>query len=177
MTTGNTRSGGAGPGGDARTEDSRRKARRCRRPFPPIADYAFLSNCHTGALSHPTARSTGCACPAFDSASVFGTLLDRGAGTFRFGPFGINVPSARTTCRGRTSLSPRGRRPAGWLWCATRDDGPARGADTSRPTPDLRPTTTPSTCWYDGPSARAAVEIEIVCEPVFDYGRTWRLKQ
>ena len=23
-----------------------------RSPFPPIADYAFLSNCHTGALGH-----------------------------------------------------------------------------------------------------------------------------
>jgi hypothetical protein len=25
---------------------------------------------------------------------VFGSLLDREAGTFRFGPFGINVPTA-----------------------------------------------------------------------------------
>ena len=33
-------------------------------PFPPIANYAFLSNCHTGALVAPTARSIGCACRA-----------------------------------------------------------------------------------------------------------------
>src|SRR3712207_6905954 len=26
-------------------------------PFPPIADYAFLSNCHTGALVAPDGRS------------------------------------------------------------------------------------------------------------------------
>ena len=32
-------------------------------PFPPIADYAFLSNCHTGALVAPDGSVTGCACP------------------------------------------------------------------------------------------------------------------
>jgi hypothetical protein len=39
-------------------------------PFPPIADYAFLSNCHTGALVAPMGRSTGSACPAFDGDYV-----------------------------------------------------------------------------------------------------------
>ena len=33
-------------------------------PFPPIADYAFLSNCHTGALVAPDGSSTGSACRA-----------------------------------------------------------------------------------------------------------------
>jgi hypothetical protein len=41
-------------------------------PFPPIADYAFLSNCHTGALAAPMGRSTGSACPAFDGDYVVG---------------------------------------------------------------------------------------------------------
>ncbi len=54
-------------------------------PFPPIADYAFLSDCHTGALIAPDGAVDWLCVPAFEFPSVFGTLLDRGAGTFRCG--------------------------------------------------------------------------------------------
>ena len=73
-------------------------------PFPPIADYAFLSDCHTGALVAPDGAIDWLCVPRFDAPSVFGTLLDREAGAFRFGPFGINVPTARVYEPGTNTL-------------------------------------------------------------------------
>ena len=74
-------------------------------PFPPIADYAFLSNCHTGALVAPDGGVGWLCVPRFDAPSVFGTLLDREAGYFRLGPFGINHPTARVYEPGTNVLS------------------------------------------------------------------------
>src|SRR5271156_2732990 len=73
-------------------------------PFTPIADYAFLSDCHTGALVAPDGAIDWLCLPRFDSPSVFGSLLDRGAGAFRLGPFGINVPSGRAYIPGTNTL-------------------------------------------------------------------------
>ena len=36
-------------------------------PFPPIADYAFLSNCHTGALVAPDGAVDWLCVPSFDA--------------------------------------------------------------------------------------------------------------
>src|SRR5207248_239838 len=55
-------------------------------PFPPIADYGFLSDCHTGALVASDGAVEWMCLPHFDSPSIFGSMLDRGAGSFRVGP-------------------------------------------------------------------------------------------
>jgi len=142
-------------------------------PFPPIAQYAFLSNCHTGALIAPDGSLDWLCVPRFDSPSVFGMLLDRGAGNFRFGPFGINVPSGRTYEPGTNNMITAWNTPHGWIM--VRDAltmGPRRGEDEI--TPHTRP---PADDDGDHILVRTAlclsgdVEVELVCEPVFDYGR------
>ena len=84
-------------------------------PFPPIADYAFLSDCHTGALVAPDGAVDWLCVPRFDSPSVFGTLLDRQAGTFRLGPFGINHPAAREYEPGTNIVTTTWKTPTGWV--------------------------------------------------------------
>jgi alpha,alpha-trehalase len=142
-------------------------------PFTPIADYAFISDCHTGALIAPDGAIDWLCVPRFDSPSVFGSLLDRGAGAFRLGPFGINVPSGRTYEPGSNTLLTAWKTPSGWA--VVRDGlimGPRRGEDTI--TPHTRPPADDDAehllvrevLCIDG-----KVEIELVCEPAFDYGR------
>ena len=142
-------------------------------PFPPIEDYAFLSDCHTGALIAPDGGVGWLCVPRFDSPSLFGTLLDRQAGYFRFGPFGINVPTARIYEPGTTILSTTWHTRGGWV--VVRDTltmGPRDGEDDI--TPHTRP---PADDDADHLLVRTAVcidgevDIELVCEPVFDYGR------
>ena len=142
-------------------------------PFTPIADYGFLSDCHTGALVAPDGAIDWLCVPRFDAPSVFGSLLDRGAGSFRLAPFGINVPSGRTWEPGTNTLITAWKTQSGWA--IVRDAlimGPRRGEDTV--TPHTRP---PADDDAEHMLVRTVqcldgmVEIELVCEPVFDYGR------
>ncbi len=150
-------------------------------PFTPIEDYAFLSDCHTGALVAPDGSIDWLCVPRFDSPSVFGSLLDRGAGTFRLGPFGINVPSGRAYEPGTNSLVTSWKTSSGW---ATVHEGltmgPRRGEDTI--TPHTRPPTDEDADHVLVRTVKCVegnVEIELVCEPLFDYGRAlaeWTLE-
>jgi alpha,alpha-trehalase len=142
-------------------------------PFPPIAEYGFLSNCHTGALVAPDGAIDWLCVPSFDAPSVFGSLLDRGAGFFRFGPFGINHPSARRYDAGTNVLITTWKTPSGWI--RVHDAltmGPRDHEDLI--TPHTRP---PADDDADHMLVRTVeclegrVEVELVCEPAFDYGR------
>src|SRR5213593_4758162 len=84
-------------------------------PFTPIADYAFLSDCHTGALVAPDGAIDWLCVPRFDAPSVFGSLLDRGAGSFRLGPFGLSHPVSREYEPGTNVLVTTWRSPSGWV--------------------------------------------------------------
>src|SRR5262245_42339873 len=143
-------------------------------PFPPIADYAFLSNCHTGALVAPDGAIDWLCVPSFDSPSAFGSLLDREAGFFRLGPFGITHPAARNYEPGTNVLVTSWKTPTGWI--RVRDAltmGPRDHEDDI--TPHTRP---PADDDGDHMLVRTVeciagqVEIELVCEPAFDYGAT-----
>jgi alpha,alpha-trehalase len=142
-------------------------------PFPPIAEYAFLSDCHTSALVAADGSVDWLCVPRFDGPSVFGRLLDREAGSFRLGPFGIAHPAARTYEAGTNVVTTTWRTPSGWL--TVRDAltlGPWNHEDTI--TPHTRP---PADDDADHMLVRTVhcvegrVELELVCEPVFDYGR------
>ena len=142
-------------------------------PFPPIADYAFLSNCHTGALVAPDGSVDWLCVPAFDSPSAFGNLLDRGAGSFRLGPYGINTPTARTYVPGTNVMTTTWHTPGGWILVHDAlTMGPRQGPDTV--TPHTRPPTDDDAehvLVRTVECLEGSVEIELVCEPAFDYGR------
>ena len=143
-------------------------------PFPPIADYAFLSNCHTGALVAPDGSVDWLCVPAFDSPSAFGNLLDRGAGSFRLGPHGINVPTHRSYVPGTNVITTTWHTPSGWLLVHDALTM-ARRTGPDLVTPHTRP---PSDADAQHVLVRVVecldgwVEVELVCEPAFDYGRT-----
>ena len=144
-------------------------------PFPPIADYAFLSDCEVGALVAPSGNVEWLCLPRFDGPSVFGAMLDRDAGGFRFGPADIRVPAARRYLPGTMVLETTWGSPNGWI--IVRDVlliGPWRG-DVDRLDGHRRAPTD-----YDAEhvllrSVRCVngeMQLTIDCEPVFDYGRT-----
>ncbi len=142
-------------------------------PFPPIADYGFLSDCHTGALVAPNGSVEWLCLPRFDSPSVFGALLDRSAGAFRLAPFGASVPAARRYEPGTNILETTWMTPTGWL--IVRDAltiGPwhenIEGSSHTRPPTDHDADhllVRVATC------IQGEVPVELSVEPWFDYGR------
>ena len=161
------RQGASKPRARRRARPPRRRSRRSR----------TTRSCPTATperSSPPTARSTGSASPASTRPSVFGSLLDREAGFFRFAPFGIAHPTARAYVPGTNVFETTWKTPSGWV--VVRDAltlGPRDHED--KITPHTRP---PADDDADHMLVRTVecldgrVEIELVCEPAFDYGRT-----
>jgi GH15 family glucan-1,4-alpha-glucosidase len=143
-------------------------------PFPPIADYGFLSDCETVALVAPSGSVEWLCLPRVDSPSVFGAMLDRDAGYFRLGPSGVSVPAARRYLPGTMVLETSWGTGSGWI--IVRDvlliGGWHHEHDRSH-THRRAPTD------YDADHVllrtvrcvNGEVEIMLDCEPAFDYAR------
>jgi GH15 family glucan-1,4-alpha-glucosidase len=142
--------------------------------FPPIADYAFLSDCETVALVGPGGGIEWMCLPRVDSPSIFGAMLDRGAGTFRIGPDGVKVPASRRYLPGTMVLETSWGTGSGWI--IVRDVlliGGWHHEDERSHTHRRAPTD------YDADHVllrtvrcvNGEVQVVLDCEPVFDYGR------
>jgi alpha,alpha-trehalase len=143
-------------------------------PFPPIADYGFLSDCHTGALLASDGSIEWMCLPHFDSPSVFGALLDRGAGTFRLGPYGVYVPIGRRYMPGTNLIETTWMTPQGWLrviegltigeWHDNQHGSSHTRAPTDFDADHVL------VRWVE--CVQGQVQLEVVCEPMLDYGAT-----
>jgi alpha,alpha-trehalase len=146
--------------------------------YPPIAEYGLLSNCEQSCLVAPNGAVEWLCLPRPDSPSVFAALLDRGAGTFRFGPTNAQVPQQRRYLPGTMVLETTWQTRTGWmivqdfLAVGPGEDG-ARRPDYHR---------APTDSGAIGALVRIAtcisgrVEVMVNCAPLFNYGTatgTW----
>jgi len=141
--------------------------------FPPIGDYAFLSDCQTTALVAPSGNVEWLCLPRMDSPSVFAAILDRDAGGFRLAPAGVSVPAARRYIPGTMVLETSWETRTGWA--IVRDAlsiGP--WSHRSERSPEHRRSPTD----HDADHVllrlvecvQGSVDMKLECEPAFDYG-------
>ncbi|MDX6607830.1 MAG: alpha,alpha-trehalase, partial [Solirubrobacterales bacterium] len=142
--------------------------------FPRISWYGFLSDCHTGTLISPEGSIEWLCLPRFDSESVFGSILDRGAGFWRIGPPGLVAPVSRRYEPGTNVLETTWMTGSGWVvmhdaltlgdWRQDNDFEPHR-----RPPPDDE---AEHVLVRTVECVQGEVDIEMICQPAFDYGAT-----
>ncbi|HEX9377718.1 MAG TPA: glycoside hydrolase family 15 protein [Actinomycetota bacterium] len=147
---------------------------RTDRPFPPIAEYGFLSDGQVNALVAPSGSVEWLCLPRPDSPSVFGAVLDRAAGFFRLGPADVLVPASRRYLPGTMVLETSWGTRGGWV--IVRDVlliGPWHHDDDRSNTYRRSPTD------YDADHVllrtircvNGEVQMALDCEPAFLYGR------
>jgi GH15 family glucan-1,4-alpha-glucosidase len=145
-----------------------------RSAFPPIADYAFLSDCEVNCLIAPSGAVEWMCLPRPDSPSVFSALLDRGAGAFRVGPYDEMVPAARRYLPGSLMVETTWQTRTGWL--LVRDVlcmGPWHNVEQRSRSHRRSPTD------FDAEHCllrivrcvSGSVDLSMTCEPALDYGR------
>lgn len=142
--------------------------------FPLIAQYAFLSDCESNCLIAPSGAVEWMCLPRPDSPSVFGAMLDRSAGAFRVGPFGVREPAARRYLPGSLIVETTWQTRTGWL--IVRDVlllGPwhnleQRSHTHRRPPSDLD---AEHCLLRTVKCVSGTVDLSVRCTPVFDYGR------
>jgi GH15 family glucan-1,4-alpha-glucosidase len=149
--------------------------RKARTRVVPIADYGFLSDGETTALVAPGGSIDWMCLPRMDSASVFGAILDRHAGSFILAPDDISVPAARRYLPGTMILETSWGTATGWI--IVRDVlliGPWRHdselSRSQRRTPtdyDAEHTLLRTIRCVSG-----EVQVVMQCEPVLDYGHS-----
>jgi GH15 family glucan-1,4-alpha-glucosidase len=151
---------------------SREAASKVNDDFPPIADYGFLSDCEVNCLVAPNSAIEWLCLPRPDSPSLFGAILDRRAGSFRFGPDNAKIPHVRRYVPGTMVLETTWHTPTGWLvvndlLVMAPDTETLRQEKYRRAPGDTVATGTLlrlATC-IDG-----RVDVEIDCSPSFEYG-------
>ena len=144
-----------------------------RSPFPPIADYGYLSDCHVSALVAPSGNVEWLCLPRPDGPSVFGAMLDRDAGGFRLGPADSVVPAGRRYLPGTVVLETTWMTRTGWL--IVRDAlaiGPWHHERTRSSTHRRPPTDQDAdhVLLRTVKCVRGTVDVEVECEPAFGYG-------
>ena len=142
-------------------------------PFPPIGEYAFLSDCHTGALVAPDGTIEWLCLPRFDSPSIFSMLLDRGGGGFRLAPYGVDVPVSRRYDPGTNTLETTWMTSGGWavvrdaLTIGPWHDHEHEEGEHTRPPTDHE---ADHLLVRVMECVQGEVMAELICEPLFDYG-------
>src|SRR5262245_38051467 len=148
-------------------------------PFPPIADYGFLSDRQVQALVAPSGNVEWLCLPRPDGPSVFGAMLDRDAGLFRLGPADVHVPVGRRYVPGTLVLETTWQTRTGWI--VIRDallvgpwyDDAQRAVEYHRPPGDHE---AEHILLRTVRCVNGHVEVLMNCDPMPDYGRgsmTW----